>query len=190
MLLFSNPDFYMPLAMAPLFSTNPRKNFFEDRDDRELSVKARLKPGTTSRQADNELAVLAQNFARDYPQLNRNRGAAVHTQFEMLTRNDAEANPWKFIVIFAILALAVLLVACTNVAGLLLSRARARTREIAVRLAIGAGRLRLIRLLLTESLILAMLGGLAGIAIGYGLTEWFQSKTTIVFMTDLPAAIP
>ncbi len=128
--------------------------------------KARLKPGTTLQQARNELAVLAKNFEREYPKVNRSRGAAVHTQFEMRTRDD-DIN-WKFGVIFVILALAVLLVACTNVAGLLLSRARTRTREIAVRLAIGAGRFRLIRLLLTESLILASLGGLAGIAIGYG----------------------
>ena len=188
MLIFGHPDFYMPLAMARVFSTNPQKNFFEDRDDRELNVKARLKPGTTLQQARNELAVLAKNFEREYPKVNRSRGAAVHTQFEMRTRDD-DLN-WKFGVIFVILALAVLLVACTNVAGLLLSRARARTREIAVRLAIGAGRFRLIRLLLTESLILAALGGLAGIAIGYGVVEWFHSFQNIVFMTDLPLAIP
>jgi putative ABC transport system permease protein len=188
MLIFGHPDFYMPLAMAPVFSTNPQKNFFEDRDDRELTVRARLKPGTTLGQAQNELAVLAQNFEREYPKFNQSRGAAVHTQFQMRTRAD-DVN-WKFGVIFEILALAVLLVACTNVAGLLLSRARARTREIAVRLAIGAGRFRLIRLLLTESLILACLGGLAGIAIGYGVVAWFQSKQNIVMMTDLPMAIP
>jgi putative ABC transport system permease protein len=138
MQIFTNPDFYMPLAMAPVFSTNPRKNFFEDRDDRELSVKARLRAGVTQSQAQNELALLARGFERDYPELNRNRGAAVRTQFEMLTRNDAAASPWKFFVILTILALALLLVACTNVAGLLLSRARSRTREIAVRLAMGA----------------------------------------------------
>ncbi len=187
MLIFGHPDFYMPLAMARVFSTNPQKNFLEDRDDRELNVKARLKPGTTLQQARNELAVLAKNFESEYPEVNRSRGAAVYTQFETRTIEDGN---WKFGVIFLILALAVLLVACTNVAGLLLSRARARTREIAVRLAIGAGRFRLIRLLLTETLILASLGGLAGIAIGYGVVEWFHSKESIVFMTELPAGVP
>ncbi len=187
MLTFGHPDFYMPLSMARVFSTNIQKNFFEDRDDRELSVKARLKPGATLEQARNELAVLAKNFEREYPQVTRGRGAAVYTQFQARTTED---DNWKFGVIFVILALAVLLVACTNVAGLLLSRARARAREIAVRLALGAGRIRLIRLLLTESMILATLGGLAGIAIGYGVIEWFHSKDSIVFATELPMAVP
>src|SRR5277367_5618383 len=187
MQVFEHPDFYVPLAMAGVFSTNLQKNFFEDRDDRELGVRARLKPGATLQQARNELDVLAKNFEREYPQVNRSRGATVYTQFEARTLGDTN---WKFGVIFVILGLAVLLVACTNVAGLLLSRARARTREIAVRLAIGAGRFRLIRLLLTESLILASLGGLAGIAIGSGIVEWFQSKQNIVFATELPVAIP
>jgi macrolide transport system ATP-binding/permease protein len=188
MMIFGHPDFYMPLAMARVFSTNRQKNFFEDRDDRELNVSARLKPGATLQQAQNELAMLAKNFESEYPKLSHGRGAAVHTQFEMRTRED-DLN-WKFGVIFVGLALAVLLVACTNVAGLLLSRARSRTREISVRLAIGAGRFRLVRLLLTESLLLAAMGGLAGIAIGYGIVAWFQSKQSVVLMTDLPVAIP
>jgi macrolide transport system ATP-binding/permease protein len=187
MLTFGHPDFYMPLAMARFFSTNIQKNFFEDRDDRELTVNARLKPGTTLQQARNELAVIAKNFEDEYPQVNRSRGAAVFTQFQTRTIED---DNWKFGVVFLILALAVLLVACTNVAGLLLSRSRARARAIAVRLALGAGRLRLIRLLLTESMILAALGGLAGIAIGYGVVEWFHSKQSIIFATELPMAIP
>jgi predicted permease len=187
LLTFGHPDFYMPLAMARVFSTNLGKNFFEDRDDRELSVKARLKPDTSLPDARNELAVLAKNFERNYANVTRSRGAAVYTQFQTRTIEDQN---WKFGVVFVILALAVLLVACTNVAGLLLSRARERAREIAVRLALGAGRLRLIRLLLTESLILAILGGLAGIAIGYGVIEWFHSKDTIVFATELPMAVP
>jgi predicted permease len=187
LLTFGHPDFYIPLAMARTFSTNIEKNFFEDRDDRELNVKARLQPGTGLAQARNELAVVAKSFERDYSNVTRSRGAAVYTQFQTRTIED---DNWKFGVIFVILALAVLLVACTNVAGLLLSRARARAREIAVRLALGAGRLRLIRLLLTESLILAILGGLGGIAIGYGLVNWFHSKESIVFETELPMAVP
>jgi len=187
MLTFGHPDFYMPLAMAHVFSTNIQKDFFEDRDDRELTVKARLKPDATLPQARNELAVIAKNFEDEYPQLTRGRGAAVFTQFQTRTIED---DNWKFGVIFLILALAVLLVACTNVAGLLLSRARARAREIAIRLALGAGRLRLIRLLLTESMILATLGGLSGIAIGYAVVEWFHSKDSIVFATELPMEVP
>jgi macrolide transport system ATP-binding/permease protein len=185
--VFEDPDLYVPLAMAPVFSTNLGKNFFEDRDDRELTVKARLKTGTSLQDARSELAVLGKGFERDYPNVTRSRGAAVYTQFQTRTIED---DNWKFGVVFVILALAVLLVACTNVAGLLLSRARERAREIAVRLALGAGRLRLIRLLLTESLILAILGGLTGIAIGYGVIEWFHSKDTIVFATELPMDVP
>ena len=187
MQVFEDPDLYVPLAMARVFSTNIGKNFFEDRDDRELGVKARLKPDRSLGEARNELAVLAKGFERNYPDVTRSRGAAVYTQFQTRTIEDQN---WKFGVVFVILALAVLLVACTNVAGLLLSRARERAREIAVRLALGAGRLRLIRLLLTESLILATLGGLAGVAIGYGFIEWFHSKDSIIFATELPMAVP
>jgi macrolide transport system ATP-binding/permease protein len=185
MLIFIRPDFYMPLAMSPVFSTNPQKRFFEDRDDRELSVKARLKTTATLENARSELGLIAQNFERDYPKVNRERGAAVRTQYEMRTRDD-DAN-WKFSVVFTVLALSVLLVACTNVAGLLLSRARSRTREIAVRLAMGAGRFRLIRLLLTESLILACLGGLAGIGVGYAGIRFLH---TLTIPTELPLTIP
>ena len=185
MFIFIRPDFYMPLAMARVFSSNPQKNFFVDRDDRELVVRARLKQGATRRQAQNELATLARSFEREYSQLNRDRGAAVRTQFEMGTQ-DNDVN-WKFGVIFTILALAVLLVACTNAAGLLLSRARTRTREIAVRLAMGAGRFRLIRLLLTESLVLSLLGGLGGVVVGY---VGIKFMTTFSIPTELPLKIP
>jgi len=183
--IFDRPDFYLPLAMSQTFSPDSQKDFFADRDDRELIVRARLKTGTTRREAGNELAVLARNLAREYPRTNRDRGAAVRTRFEMRTQ-DSDLN-WKFGVIFTSLALVVLLVACTNAAGLLLSRARTRRREIAVRLAIGAGRFRLIRLLLTESLVLALIGGLGGIAVGY-LGIHLLGKFQIP--AELPVKIP
>lgn len=185
LMIFGRPDLYVPLAMAGVVSTNPAKDFFGDRDARELSVKGRLKPGATIAEANDELAALARDFEREYPKFNRDRGAAVRTQFQMRTRDD-DKN-WKFGVIFTILALAVLLVACTNVAGLLLSRARSRKREIAVRLAMGAGRFRLLRLLLTESLVLAALGGIGGIAVGYAGIS-LLSKFSIP--TELPVTIP
>jgi predicted permease len=185
MLIFMRPDFYIPLAMAQAFATDARKNFFEDRDDRGLMVRARLKPETTLEQARSELSVLARDFEREHPKLNRDRGAAVRTQFEMRTQDD-DPN-WKFGVVFSILALAVLLVACTNAAGLLLSRGRTRTREIAIRLAMGAGRFRLVRLLLTESLVLALAGGLGGVAVGYAGIEFM---TTFRIPSELPVKIP
>jgi predicted permease len=185
MFIFTQPDIYVPLAMAPVFSTDPRKSFFEDRDDRELTLRARLKPGVSLREARDELAALAASLEREYPGTNRNRGATVRTFHEMRTRPD-DVN-WKFGAIFTGLAVAVLLVACTNVAGLLLSRSRSRAREIAIRLAIGAGRSRLIRLLLTESLLLAICGGLLGLAIAYLGIGFLQSFT---IPTDLPVKVP
>jgi len=183
--LFLLPDVYVPLAMAPLFSTNPEKRFLEDRDDRELAVKGRLRSDTTLQQARLEIAALAQGFAREYPELERDRGATVRTKTEMQTRGDR--GEWKFMIVSNVLTLGVLLVACTNVAGMLLSRARTRTREIAIRLALGAGRSRLVRLLMTESLVLALLGGLGGIGVG---ALAIHNLDSFQIPSDLPATPP
>lgn len=185
MLLFTHPDLYVPLAMARVFSTDPRKDFFEDRDDRELRVQARLAEGVSLRRARDELAALVRDFAREHPRLYRDRGAAVRTRFQMRTSGD-DPN-WKFSVIFSVLGVAVLLVACTNVAGLLLSRARTRRREVAIRLSMGSWRFRLVRLLLTETLVLAVLGGVGGVALGYAAIEMLQRFS---IPSELPLTIP
>lgn len=185
LLIFTRPDLYVPLAMAPLFSADTGKDFFEDRADRQLSVRGRLREGVAPRQAKDEVSAIARGFAREHPELYRDRGAAVRTFFDMRTRGD-DVN-WKFSVVFSVLGVAVLLVACTNVAGLLLSRARTRTREVAIRLSMGAWRFRLVRLLLTESLVLALVGGLGGVALGYGAIELLQRFS---IPSELPVTIP
>ena len=185
MQVFQRPDFYVPFAMAHLFSTEPGKDFFRDRDAREVIVRGRLKPGATLAQARNELVTIAKDFEREHPETNRNRGGMVRNQFQMQTRGD-DPN-WKFGVVFLVLAITVLTVACTNAASLLLSRAGTRTREIAVRLALGAGRGRLIRMLLTESLLLALAGGAAGIAAGFAL---IKAIARFSIPTTLPVVVP
>lgn len=185
MQIFSRPDLYVPLAMAERFSTDPRKRLLEDRDDRQLAVRGRLTPGVSVAAARAELAAVAERMAREYPETNRDRSATVRTMLELRTQSS-DVN-WKFGLIFTLLGVSVLLVACTNVAGLLLARARSRTREISVRLALGAGRLRLVRLLLTESLLLAFLGGAGGIAVGWAGIGLLQRFT---IPAELPLTVP
>jgi predicted permease len=183
--VFIRPDFYVPFAMAPVLSRQPQKDFFHDRDARGLIVQARLAPRATLTDARNELATIAKDFEREHPQFNRNRGGMVRNQVQMRTRSD-DPN-WKFGIVFLVLALMVLAVACTNAASLLLSRAGARRREIAVRLALGAGRSRLIRMLLAESLLLAVMGGAAGVAAGFALIKLL---TRFAIPTTLPIHVP
>jgi putative ABC transport system permease protein len=179
--LYGRPDFYLPLMMWPRLSSNPTHNVLEDRSDRELFVKGRLKAGVPITQARAEVRVIAENLQRLYPKSDRGYKATVRTELALRLHTD----PVNAGLAGMLLALAggVLLIACANVVGLLLGRARSRSREIAVRLALGAGRFRLVRLLLAESSLIALLGGGAGIAFGYGGIR-FLSRFEIP--TDLP----
>jgi ABC-type antimicrobial peptide transport system permease subunit len=132
-------------------------------------------------EAQAELSVLAKDLARAHPDTNRNRDIVVRTEFQ--TRVAQMPPIATLIALLTTLAAAVLFVACANVAGLLTSRGPARAREMAVRSAIGAGRAGLIRQLMTESLLIAVGGGVLGLIVGFASVKLFQQ---IQIPTDLP----
>ncbi len=135
----------------------------ENRGSHGWPVYARMKPGVTLQQVQAELDTLAARFQHDHPNSNSNLGYRAYLAHDELSRHEKQP-----VTLMMGAVLAVLLIACGNVANLLLARAASRSREIAVRSALGAGRGRLIRQVLTESLLLGLLGG----AIGLLLTFW------------------
>jgi predicted permease len=137
-------------------------------DDYAHAVRAKLKPGVTVAQARAELGAIAARTAERYA-IKKGWGATVLPYLDVLGE-DVRQSLWMLMAAVFV----VLLIGCANLANLMLARATLRGREIAVRLAIGAGRARLIRMLLSESLLLATLGAAAGAVIGYGLLAWIQ----------------
>ncbi len=145
-------EVWAPYAVNPANPPPHRRSEF-------LGVIGRMKPGVSVERARSDVAALAKQLSQEYPQTNAN----FLTDLSLLrTEIVGEIRP-ALIVFMSAVAL-VLLVACGNVANLMLARAAARTREVAVRVSLGAGRRRLIRQLLTESLLLAVIGGVLGLA--------------------------
>jgi predicted permease len=157
-------DVYAPIGMNGA-GTNSTA-LFTDRADRELLVLATLKPGVTPHQAQVALEVISQRLAEQYPRTNQ--GHVVRVFPERFARPEASSADSLPLVatIFLVLVGLVLMVACINVANLLLARCSSRQREIAIRASMGATRIRLIRQMLTESILLAVAGGASGAVLG------------------------
>jgi len=158
-----NLDGYVPLNMMP---AQDAATFWSDRSGRSLSVLARLKPDVTLKQAQSSMNVVTARLAEQYPATDK--GISVHIVPERLARPQPFPNNIvPFIAgVFLTLAALVLLLACMNVANILLVRATMRQREMAIRAAMGANRWRLIRQMLTESIMLSLFGGIAGLTLG------------------------
>ena len=157
-------DAFLPLSALSLIDDSG--SFWTARDDRRLNVMGRLKQGTTLKQAQSSIDVIAGRLASQYPEADK--GVQVRVVPERFARPGAFVATFVPVIasLFLVLAGLVLLLACTNVANMLLVRATARSREIAIRSALGASRARIIRQVVTESLLMALLGSVAGILLG------------------------
>jgi predicted permease len=134
------------------------------RDNRHLDVIARLAPGATPEQAQADLSAIAARLAAENPDTNREWGAATVVPLREVTTGDVDR---ALLVVLAVVSM-VLLIGCANLANLMLARASARQRELAIRTALGAGRWRIVRQLSTEALVLSIAGG----ALGLLLAVW------------------
>jgi predicted permease len=173
---------FLPMSMRTLSSDS--EDFWTKRDDRNLRIYGVLKPGVSMKQAQTNLDVVMNRLARQYPE-EKNFIARIYP--ERLAR--PEADPSNSIVLvgilFMVLAGMVLLLACTNVANIILVRSTSRGREMAVRAALGAARIRLIRQLMTESVLLALIGGFCGIALGAWVSHLLGSIRIVALGSPL-----
>jgi predicted permease len=171
-------DGYMPLNMQQVAG-----EFWTDRTARNLAVMARLKPKVSLAQAQTFVNVVAQRLAEQYPATDK--GVSVRVVPERFARPQPfTTNIVPFIAgLFLVLAGMVLLLACMNVANILLVRATVRQREMAIRAALGAGRRRLVRQLVTESMVLAVFGAVGGLFLG----KWASGAVGLIMpQTKLP----
>jgi macrolide transport system ATP-binding/permease protein len=184
----NSPAFWVTTASYREVLSGFAKNFFELRRALLFNGFARLKPGVTLAQADAGLKPIAARLAELYPNDNKGRGLGLVPLAETGIDPNQRQNYKLAGTLLLSLAGLVLLVACANIANLLLARATGRQREVALRVALGAERSRLVRQFLTESLLLAAGGGLAGLAVAQWTQQLLWSLRPPFFPDDL--AIP
>jgi putative ABC transport system permease protein len=174
-------DTWLPLSLSSVAAPRLGERLFKSRDSVWLVMGGRLKSSVTLAQANAELDAIGTALRREYPDANRGKG---------LEARPASVVPGQKNIVTGFLALLlalvglVLLVACVNIAGMLIARAAARRREIAVRLAIGASRSRLVRQLLTETIVLFSTGCLLGLI----LSQWL-TRVLLALLPQLPVPV-
>jgi macrolide transport system ATP-binding/permease protein len=169
-------DVWIPVTMwrhADPWMVKLGVDWFNSRASDFAHLFGRLKPGVTVEQGQADLSTIANRLAQSYPETNAKRGARVFPRLGM-SPADAEELRQFFGIQFGIVGI-VLLIACANIAGLMLARMSARRKEMGVRLALGAGRRRIVRQLLTESTLMALLGGAFALVVAAWLTEGFRA---------------
>src|SRR6201993_1977404 len=170
-------SFWVPVSMQETFDTRYK---LEDRSARWIEGYAFLKPGVTRQQADAELHAISQRLEKDYPETNRGPDLSLSPLWR--TPFNQAGNMTSTLAITMAVVFFVLLIACANVSNLLLARSLLRRHEMTMRLALGAGRRRLIKQLFTEGLLLALIAAGGGIAVAY----WCRNALVLSFPIRSP----
>ena len=174
-------DFWIPMAMVEDLRRSP--GLLASRDSHWMNVLGRLKPGVTLDQASAELKSIAARLNQAYPnERASNTSAKVTTEMDGRWGEATTVMKSAGAIAMAIVGL-ILLIACANVANLMLARAAARRKEIGIRLALGASRVRLIRQLLTESLLLSLFGGALGLLLAFWVTDLMHGFVPVLQYT-------
>ncbi len=177
-------QFYLPLNAYPQALPTAKPGFLTARDQRPFNVLGKLKSGVTPDSARAEMKTIAARLAAQYPDADKDRGVIVATSVEV--RYEEDPIDAQLIFLLSSITGLVLLIACANVANLLLARGSARVKEIAIRIAVGASRFTLLRQLLIESLVLAIAGGIAGLAVAWAAIRFLNS---IPIPSDYPVVL-